>query len=156
MTQTIKLKRSASQGATPSTSDLALGEVAINTYDGKMYIKKNDGSDSIVEIGSGGGGGSGLTAWAVKTANHTAADGERLLVDTSSGAVTITLPASPSSGDAVNIIDAGATAAANNITVARNSEKIDGEASDLTVDVNGAAFGLVYYNTTRGWVFIEK
>ena len=100
MTQTIKLKRSASQGATPSTSDLALGEVAINTYDGKMYIKKNDGSDSIVEVGSGGGGGSGLTAWAVKTANHTAADGERLLVDTSSGAVTITLPASPSSGDA--------------------------------------------------------
>ena len=156
MTQTIKLKRSATQGATPSTSDLELGEVAINTYDGKMYIKKNDGSDSIVEIGSGSGGGSGLTAWAVKTANHTAADGERLLVDTSSGAVTITLPASPSSGDEVNIIDAGATAAANNITVARNSEKIDGEASDLTVDVNGAAFGLVYYNTTRGWVFTEK
>lgn len=148
MTQTIKLKRSASQGATPSTSDLALGEVAINTYDGKMYIKKNDGSDAIVEIG--------LKAWAVKTANHTAADGERLLVDTSSGAVTITLPASPSSGDQVNIIDAGATAAANNITVARNSEKIDGEASDLTVDVSGAAFGLVYYNTTRGWVFTEN
>lgn len=52
MTQTVKLKRSATQGAAPSTSDLALGEVAINTYDGKMYIKKNDGSDSIVEIGS--------------------------------------------------------------------------------------------------------
>lgn len=155
MTQTIKLKRSASQGATPSTSDLALGEVAINTYDGKMYIKKNDGSDAIVEIG-GTSGGSGLTAWAAKTANHTAADGERLLVDTSSSAVTITLPSSPSSGDEVNIIDAGATASINNITVARNSQKIDGEASDLTVDVDGAAFGLVYYNATRGWVFTEK
>ena len=55
MAQTIKLKRSGTQGAEPSTSDLALGEVAINTYDGKMFIKKNDGSDSIVELGTGGG-----------------------------------------------------------------------------------------------------
>ena len=54
MAQTIKLKRSSVSGNTPSTSDLELGEVAINTYDGKMFIKKNDGSDSIVEIGGGG------------------------------------------------------------------------------------------------------
>jgi len=51
MAQTVRLKRSATQGAAPSTSDLALGEVAINTYDGKMYIKKDDGTASIVEIG---------------------------------------------------------------------------------------------------------
>ena len=50
MAQTIKLKRSATQGAIPATSALSLGEVAINTYDGKMYIKKNDGSDAIVEL----------------------------------------------------------------------------------------------------------
>ena len=52
MAQTIKLKRSATQGAAPTTSNLALGEVAINTYDGKMYIKKDvGGTESIVEIG---------------------------------------------------------------------------------------------------------
>ena len=53
MAQTIKLKRSAQSGASgiPSTSDLALGEVGINTYHGKMYIKKNDGTESIVEVG---------------------------------------------------------------------------------------------------------
>ena len=51
MAQTIKLKRSSSQGAEPTTAQLALGEVAINTYDGKMYIKKDDGTASIVEIG---------------------------------------------------------------------------------------------------------
>ena len=64
MAQTIKLKRSATQGASPTTSQLELGEVAINTYDGKMYIKKNvGGTESIVEIGSGGGGGgSGLAS----------------------------------------------------------------------------------------------
>ena len=52
MAQTIKLKRSATSGATPTTSQLELGEVAINTYDGKMYIKKDvGGTESIVEIG---------------------------------------------------------------------------------------------------------
>lgn len=54
MAQTIKLKRSGTQGAAPSTSNLELGEVAINTYDGKMYIKKSvGGTESIVEIGGG-------------------------------------------------------------------------------------------------------
>lgn len=56
MTQTVKLKRSATQGAAPSTSDLALGEVAINTYDGKVYIKKDDGTASIVEVGGAASG----------------------------------------------------------------------------------------------------
>lgn len=56
MAQTIKLKRSATQGATPTTSQLELGEVAINTYDGKMYIKKSvGGTESIVEITGGSG-----------------------------------------------------------------------------------------------------
>ena len=52
MTQTVQLKRSATAGGIPSTSDLALGELAINTYDGKAYIKKNvGGTESIVEVG---------------------------------------------------------------------------------------------------------
>lgn len=52
MANTVQLKRSAVQGKVPTTSDLALGEVGINTYDGKLYIKKNDGADAIVEIGA--------------------------------------------------------------------------------------------------------
>ena len=53
MTQTVQLKRSATAGGIPSTSDLALGELAINTYDGKAYIKKNvGGTESIVEVGA--------------------------------------------------------------------------------------------------------
>ena len=61
MAQTIKLKRSATSGAIPSTASLELGEVAINTYDGKMYIKKNvGGTETVVEVGAGAGGGGGL------------------------------------------------------------------------------------------------
>lgn len=52
MPQQILLKRSATASKVPGVADLALGEVGINTYDGKMFIRKNNGADSIVEIGS--------------------------------------------------------------------------------------------------------
>jgi hypothetical protein len=46
----IELKRSAVPGKVPSTSSLDLGEVAINTFDGKAYFKKNDGTQKIVQL----------------------------------------------------------------------------------------------------------
>ena len=55
----MKFKRSAVPAKVPSIGDLALGELAINTYDGKLYLKKDDGTQAVVEIGAGGGGGSG-------------------------------------------------------------------------------------------------
>jgi len=51
MATNIQLKRSATQGASPGTSDLELGELALNTYDGKLYMKKTvSGTSSIVEL----------------------------------------------------------------------------------------------------------
>jgi len=59
MASTIKHIRSAVAGRTPTTSQLELGELAINTNDGKVFIKKSvSGTESIVEIGGGGGGSS--------------------------------------------------------------------------------------------------
>lgn len=52
MSQTIKLKRSSVTGKAPLTTDLELGELAINTFDGKLFIKKDDGTASIIEVGS--------------------------------------------------------------------------------------------------------
>ena len=53
MAQTIKLRRSSTAGSVPTTNQLALGEVAINTADGKLFIKKDvGGTESIVEIGA--------------------------------------------------------------------------------------------------------
>ena len=52
MATVINFKRSSTQNSVPATSDLTLGEVAINTYHGRMYTEKNDGSASITEIGS--------------------------------------------------------------------------------------------------------
>jgi len=51
MANTIVLKRSATADKVPTTAQLALGEVAINTFDGKLFIKKDNGTASIVTIG---------------------------------------------------------------------------------------------------------
>ena len=54
MAQTIKLKRSNTASNEPDTGDLALGELGMNTRDGKVYMRKyvdgTDGNDTIVSI----------------------------------------------------------------------------------------------------------
>ena len=81
MAQTIKLKRSATSGAIPTTSSLALGEVAINTYDGKMYIKKDvGGTETVVQVGAGADSVSYLEAGMIEyeytaTSNQTSFSG---------------------------------------------------------------------------------
>jgi len=91
---------------------------------------------------------------------YTAVDGDQLLVNTSSGginsSVTITLPASPAIGNEVHFIDSGNFLASNNLTISRNGSNILGSASNLTVNVNGAAFTLVYVNAARGWAYKDK
>ena len=51
MAQLVQLKRSAVANQVPTTGQLSLGELAINTFDGKLYLKKNNGTDSIIRIG---------------------------------------------------------------------------------------------------------
>ena len=60
MANTIKVKQSAVASKVPTTGDLVLGELALNTYDGKLYAKKDNGTASVVEIGAGGGGSPNL------------------------------------------------------------------------------------------------
>ena len=99
------------------------------------------------------------TTWNIGSAyntNFTASAGNGYFVSTSSGAVTATLPASPSAGDTVRFIDLSATFDSNNLTVGRNSEKIMGDAADLTVATERAGFGLVYSDSTNGWLLIDK
>lgn len=53
--QTIKVKQLSVQSAVPAVNDIELGEIVVNTYDGKLFSKKNNGTESIFEIGSGAG-----------------------------------------------------------------------------------------------------
>jgi len=100
---------------------------------------------------------SGGTSWqAVKTTGFTAVAGEGYFINTTSGAFTMTLPASPTIGDEVAFIDYAGTFDTNNLTVGRNSENIQGSAADLTVSTERAANTLVYTDGTQGWLLKVK
>ena len=94
---------------------------------------------------------------AIKTSDFVAAINTGYFVNTATGVLDVTLPASPSVGDEVHVIDSSNSAATNNITIVRNGNPIASSASDLTVAVNGAAFRLIYSgSSTFGWVLMNK
>ena len=100
---------------------------------------------------------SGGQSWqAVKTSGFTAAAGEGYFCNTTSGAFTATLPGSASIGDEINFIDYAGTFDSENLTIGRNSHKIQGAAADLTVAVERAGFSLVYVDSTQGWLLKDK
>ena len=114
MAQTIKLKRSNTSGATPTTSQLELGEVAINTYDGKMYIKKNDGTEAVVEIGDHASAGyyaaSNPNGYTSNVGDITAvAAGSGLSGGGTSGTVTVNVGAGDGIDTAVNTVAVDST-----------------------------------------------
>ena len=95
----------------------------------------------------------GIIKWITtpKTADFTAVAGEGYFVDTTSAAITVTLPSSPTAGDEVSIIDYGANASTNNITIT-SSDNIEGAADDLTLSTNKISKTLVYSDATKGWL----
>ena len=96
---------------------------------------------------------SGGTSWqAVKTSTFTASAGEGYFVNTTSGAITMNLPAGVL-GEEVSFIDYAGTFDSNTFTIAANgSEKIAGSTDDLTVSTERAANTLVYVDSTQGWL----
>lgn len=90
--------------------------------------------------------------YSIISANQTVSAGNYYFVDTSSSALTLTLPSSALLGDTIRFIDLSGTFGTNNLTVARNSSVIQRSATDLTVSTTGAAFDLVYSNATNGWI----
>jgi len=90
------------------------------------------------------------------TSNTVLQSGGQYLVNTTSGPITVTLPVTANIGEEIVIVDGTGTAAANNITVARNGNKIQGLAENLVIDSNRAAFTLIYYNTANGWLFKDN
>ena len=100
---------------------------------------------------------SGGTSWqAVKTSSFTAVAGEGYFVNTTSGVITMTLPAG-TIGDEIVFIDYAGTFDSNTFTIAADgSEKINGSTADLTVSVERAANTLVYTDGTQGWLLKNK
>jgi len=95
----------------------------------------------------------GYAVVAKTTTYNPAVHNDHIFADSTGGAFTITLPATPSLGDKVRITDhidatTGGGFATNNVTVARNSSTIDSVASDFTLDVDGGDVEFIYNGST--------
>jgi hypothetical protein len=116
-------------------------------------VIKTDGSGNLSFATISGG-----AAWqAIKTSDFNVTAKEGYFVDTTSTTITATLPASPAIGDFVQFIDYAGTFDTNNFTVARNGNKIQGDATDLTVSVERAGLTLIYTGSSvQGWLLETK
>ena len=95
--------------------------------------------------------------WRAVSTTATIQPGSAILANTASGSFTITLPASPATGDIVSFVDAGYTFDTNPLTVERNSSNIANTSTNLVVNTEGAGFTLVYSgDATVGWTYRDK
>ena len=126
---------------------------SLPTTDGAVnQVLQTNGSGAVTFATVSGG-----AAWqAVKTTNFTVTAKEGYFVNTTTAAITATLPASPTLGDFVSFIDYAATFDTNNLTIARNGKNIQGVAEDLTVSVERAGLTLVFTDNTQGWLLQNK
>ena len=85
-----------------------------------------------------------------KNANFTAARNFLYMIDTSSGAVSVTLPANPSTGDQLLLMDQKRTFATNNLTIVRNGQNINGAASNVVSKSTGALIRCIF-QSSYGW-----
>jgi len=95
-------------------------------------------------------------SWAIATANLTAIDGSNILADTSAVALTVTLPVAPLVGEKVSVADYAGTFNTNNLTLARNGNLIEGDSSDLVIDVDRPSLILTYVDVVKGWVRVPR
>ena len=131
------------------TGTITLDNLTFPAADGSAnQILTTNGSGVLSFVDNSGG-----TDWqAVKTGTYTAVAGQGVFANTTSGAWTLTLPASPSIGDEVSVIDYAGTFDTNNLTIGRNSQNIQGAAADLTVATERAGFTLAFTDGTQGWL----
>ena len=92
----------------------------------------------------------------IQTTGFTAASGKGYFCNTTGGAFTATLPASPSAGDIVGLKDYAATFGSNALTVGRNSSNIQGNATNSSISTDRASVVLVYVDGTKGWLYVQE
>jgi hypothetical protein len=128
-------------GERPTGGDLKTGGIRYNSS-----LVTWEGYNGTQWTGLGGG-----NPWQSTSTSITIAANDRYFVDTTTGAKTITLPASPQTGDQVSILDLASTFDTNNCTIDRNGNKIMGLTENLILNVEDEAIQLVYTGATYGW-----
>jgi len=154
-------------GATHTVTAEVYKADTIQDTSGNAYLAKCGttvtlgGCGQTIELASGasqtGFGRTGTVDWdtTAKTASFTAVSGNGYFINTTSGAITVTLPATPSAGNIVSVSDYNGTASTNAITLARNGSNINGDASDYTITKADSAVTFVYVDGTVGWTSVQ-
>ena len=141
-----------------------MSKIEVNTIEPQCGTTLTLGaSGDTVTLASGasqsGFGRTGTVDWqtgSIKTTTFTGENGKGYFVNTTSGAVTANLPASPTAGDIMAVSDYAQTSNTNNITIGRNGSNIQGDASDLVIKRDGVALTLVFVDSTKGWVVTDS
>jgi hypothetical protein len=120
----------------------------IKTINGSTIL----GSGDIVVSG---GGGSGLTATAIKTSAYTAAVNELVRCDTTGGVFNVTFPSAPADGSIIGILDVAGTFATYAVTVLPNGKTVEGDSVGFMLDVNGSYESFIYTSDTSNWRLLE-
>jgi hypothetical protein len=119
---------------------------------GSTMLIHSNGTDSRLDILQKGN--FAITSSSITA--YTAVPGDNLLIDTAAAQVTITLPATPTIGDEVSIMDVSATGGfgSNKVVVNRNGSNIRGAASNLDLATNNQSIKLRFTNATKGWQYV--
>ena len=138
-----------------------MSKIEVNTVEPQCGSTLTLGAcGQTVALGSGasqtGFGRTGTVDWQtgdIKTGDFTGATGKGYFVNTTSGEITATLPASPTAGDIVGLKDYALTFDTNSMFIGRNSEPINGTTgTTLEISTEGATIMLVYVDGVKGWV----
>lgn len=146
-------------GATGADGNTILNGTAVPTaegVDGDFYLKTNSSDLYGPKIGTSWGLptsliGTGGATWSNVSTSITLSSGVKYFADSSSSALTLTMPASPINGSEVVIHDATGSAATNNITIGRGTNTIMGLADDYVIDTNNQTVTLSWYDVTSDW-----
>ena len=135
-----------------------MGKVNVNEIDkenGSTLTLGGPGTAVTLACGATqtGFGRTGTVDWCTtaKTSPLTVASGNGYFINTTGGAITVTLPSSPSAGDIVALKDYANTCDTNSVTLARNGSKINGICGCSTLTTESQSVTLIYVDGTKGW-----
>jgi len=139
-----------------------MSTVKVNTVDkrtGSTLTLGGCGTTVTLACGAtqSGFGRTGTVDWCTtaKTSPFTGVSGTGYFVNTTCGAVTVTLPATPSAGDIISLKDYANTWQTNNVTLCKNGSLINGVCGNADLNTEDQSVTLIYVDNTKGWRVVQ-